>query len=384
MGIIGKQNHHDNKISGENIMANQVDGERIILIEEKDLNNEIICRSVTGEVKATCFLYKLPVLCEEQGLNSIEVKLLGGLEVMVVKENEETATNVLKDKDHGLRRWVNKLRSASSINRIAGGRMTWINILGIPVSCWNEGTFKKIAALHGTILAMSTCRLEGNQNIIYGRVHTHTLNKGLIKEELNIKEEGEVSKRDKNVMQVDDEADDEGNNMNEAPESGVNEGRCTQGRCPLRDSGNRNCEEGEGSRFSVSVPNNKIQNGMRINVGGVIEDGSIMAVWGKRSLNNTKQVTDNVSSDQNKNTGDQVKDGSMARREKREMSPTSPTGNNEVRLKKKLKSYQEFLFGGNTIDKTFDKGKLDGEIPITKKKEGRKSVTKVKEGIGKN
>ncbi|GJZ92527.1 auxin-induced protein 15A-like protein, partial [Tanacetum coccineum] len=103
MGIIGKQNHHDNKISGENIMANQVDGERIILIEEKDLNNEIICRSVTGEVKATCFLYKLPVLCEEQGLNSIEVKLLGGLEVM---ENEETATNVLKDKDHGLRRWL--------------------------------------------------------------------------------------------------------------------------------------------------------------------------------------------------------------------------------------------------------------------------------------
>ncbi|GKA20405.1 RNA-directed DNA polymerase, eukaryota [Tanacetum coccineum] len=118
----------------------------------------------------------------------------------------------------------------------------------------------------------------------------------------NHKEEGEVSKRDKNVMQVDDEADDEGNNMNEAPESG--------GKMPAK----------------------------------------------------------RLRSDQNKNTGDQVKDGSMARREKREMSPTSPTGNNEVRLKKKLKSYQEFLFGGNTIDKTFDKGKLDGEILITKKK----------------
>nr|GEY63360.1 hypothetical protein [Tanacetum cinerariifolium] len=49
-------------------------------------------------------------------------------------------------------------------------------------------------AVHGTILATSNCRLEGNQNTIIGRIQIHTNNKGLIKEELNIKVKGRIHK----------------------------------------------------------------------------------------------------------------------------------------------------------------------------------------------
>ncbi|PWA51497.1 Serine carboxypeptidase-like 34 [Artemisia annua] len=152
-GPEGVETHHNNSGSGTYGTGNQYnkhsDGgymgnqgnERTINIEDKDFNLEMINRSVADEVKATCFLHKLPVLCEEQGLNKIEVKLLGGLEVMVVMENAETATNVLEDKEHGLRRWLHKLRKGTSINRTAG-RMTWINIMGIPISCWNEDTLE--------------------------------------------------------------------------------------------------------------------------------------------------------------------------------------------------------------------------------------------------
>nr|GEW22475.1 RNA-directed DNA polymerase, eukaryota, reverse transcriptase zinc-binding domain protein [Tanacetum cinerariifolium] len=52
------------------------DGGRNIFIEDKDLNSKLINRSVVGEVKASCFQYKLLVLCEEQGFNMVEVKLL--------------------------------------------------------------------------------------------------------------------------------------------------------------------------------------------------------------------------------------------------------------------------------------------------------------------
>ncbi|GKD16193.1 retrotransposon gag protein [Tanacetum coccineum] len=107
---------------------------RTIEAEENEINNSLMGRSVVGEVKAMCFLSKLSVLCEEQGLGGIDIKLLGGLEVMVVMENESTVDNVLNDKDHGLRRWLHKIKRGNSLQRTSG-RITWINILGIPISC---------------------------------------------------------------------------------------------------------------------------------------------------------------------------------------------------------------------------------------------------------
>lgn len=166
---------------------------RIIEIEEKDGNSEIMARSVVGEVKAMCFLTKLPVLCDEHGLCKIEVKLLGGLEVMAVFENKETANNVLTNVEHGLRRWIYKIRSGDSFHRTAG-RITWISILGIPVSCWGELVLRNIANLHATILGMHNCSLKGNQNTVCGRVQIHTINKGLIKEDLHVKFKGKLHK----------------------------------------------------------------------------------------------------------------------------------------------------------------------------------------------
>ncbi|PWA85055.1 delta-cadinene synthase isozyme XC1 [Artemisia annua] len=109
---------------------------------------------VVGEVKAMCFILKLPVLYEDQGLGKIDVKLLGGLEVMVGMENENMASNVLKDKEHDLRRWLHKLRGSESLHRTTG-RLTWITIIGLPISCWGEKMFKKIASMHGSILGDS-------------------------------------------------------------------------------------------------------------------------------------------------------------------------------------------------------------------------------------
>ncbi|GJT03483.1 hypothetical protein Tco_0824652 [Tanacetum coccineum] len=83
---------------------------RCIEIEYNEVNSELMGRSVVGEVKAHYFLTKLSVLCEEQGLDRFKIKLLWGLEVMVVMENIETADNVLKDREHGLRRWLHNLR----------------------------------------------------------------------------------------------------------------------------------------------------------------------------------------------------------------------------------------------------------------------------------
>ncbi|GKD85702.1 hypothetical protein Tco_1356856 [Tanacetum coccineum] len=73
---------------------------------------------------------------------------------MLVFDTPETATNIPSCIDHGLRRWVHKLRRWSKFY-IVPGRLTWINILGVPVTCWTE--------------------------------QIHTWNKGLIREKLIVK-----------------------------------------------------------------------------------------------------------------------------------------------------------------------------------------------------
>ncbi|GJY96199.1 RNA-directed DNA polymerase, eukaryota, reverse transcriptase zinc-binding domain protein [Tanacetum coccineum] len=185
--------HLDGNMGRSNLHMGVQEKESCIEIEDNELNSELLGRSVTGEVKVMCFLTKLPSFCEEEGSGKVKIKLLGGLEVLVVLENEETMANVLKDKDHGIRRWIHTIRKGDTINRSAG-RITWINILGIPISCWSEATFKKVTALHSTIMALHNCRIEGNQNMILGRVQIHTINKGLVKEDLNIKVKGNIHK----------------------------------------------------------------------------------------------------------------------------------------------------------------------------------------------
>ncbi|GKC84241.1 hypothetical protein Tco_1139958, partial [Tanacetum coccineum] len=72
---------------------------------------------------------------------------------------EETVKNILQDTNHGIRRWVHNLRMWNE-NYKQSGRLTWINIVGIRVSCWRESVFKRIAEWHGIVVEMNNCKLE--------------------------------------------------------------------------------------------------------------------------------------------------------------------------------------------------------------------------------
>ncbi|GKD02426.1 transposon TX1, partial [Tanacetum coccineum] len=159
---------------------------RTVEVCDDEVNTTFFNKCLIGEVKSMCFLTKLSSICGEQGLSNVEVKLLGGLEVLMVFDTPETATNILNSSEHGLRRWVHELRRWNK-HYILPGRLTWINIIGVPVSCWSESVFKKIVAVHGRVIGSSNCKLEGNQSLIVGKVQLHTINKGLIRESLYVK-----------------------------------------------------------------------------------------------------------------------------------------------------------------------------------------------------
>ncbi|PWA13703.1 hypothetical protein CTI12_AA631290 [Artemisia annua] len=461
------------------------------------------------------------------GLTNIEIKLLGGLEVLVVFENEATANNVLKDTEHGLRRWIHKVRRGDSLERTAG-RFTWINIMGVPISCWGEATFRRIAALHGTILGFHNCRLEGNQSVTYGRVQIHTINKGLIKENLTVRvkrkgykvsvveemrdiiemdmhetvkrnqdgleeneEENKMEDIDMNIGE-DDDGGDEGNNSDSGESSDeeggeedhVFEKRGGGGHSSRLDSGRQIIEEDVESRCSgetkvrdsfkdesetskkaaaaeckekvyrettkVDIQNNHVGGGptekvlQECGTGYVNEtcEGTRCGIAGNKILgldvgldkcgtDNTQQKKhDGLTNNQGERAGVRVRkesvdennslhkrinnsshkcinsgcddalkeitdvdyENSTVRRDKREVSPSSSVGSGGDRLRKKRKSLNDEVFGGDEVVKVFNKGKLNEGSINNKKKVGRKSVTKAMEvarrigvhGLGEN
>ncbi|PWA51584.1 hypothetical protein CTI12_AA463020 [Artemisia annua] len=175
------------------------DDVRTIEVMDCEIDNETLCRGIIGEVKKLEYLDKLPGLCEIEWLYNVAVKHLGSLEVMIIVDSVETVNNVLGDIEHGIRRWMWKMRKWDDQYR-PSGRLTWLNIMGVPIACWNKSTFKKIAALHGSIIDTNNCCLEGHQSVAIGRVMIHTITLELIKEVVHIK----VKKRTYKVVVVEE------------------------------------------------------------------------------------------------------------------------------------------------------------------------------------
>nr|GEX44774.1 RNA-directed DNA polymerase, eukaryota [Tanacetum cinerariifolium] len=74
--------------------------------------------------------------------------------------------------------------------------------------------------------------------------------------------------------------------------------------------------------------------------------------------------------------GDDEQEDSTVRREKREVSPSSSVGSRGDRSRKKKKSRNYEAFGGDIMEKVFNKGKLNEENASNFKKIERKSINK--------
>ncbi|GJT58326.1 hypothetical protein Tco_0993380 [Tanacetum coccineum] len=67
-----------------------------------------------------------------EGLYNVEVKYIGGLEVIVILQTEEAVKNVVENTNHGVRRWLWRIRRADALSR-STGRLTWVSILRVPM-----------------------------------------------------------------------------------------------------------------------------------------------------------------------------------------------------------------------------------------------------------
>ncbi|GJS35010.1 transposon TX1 [Tanacetum coccineum] len=202
---------------------------------------------------------------EEEFNGEVEVKLLGGLEVMIVLDAPEMAINILNNNDHGTRRWLDNIRRWNKFYTPLG-RLTWVNIIGVPVSCWTETVFRKIAEVHGSIVRLCNCKLEGNQNTIIGRVQIQSLVNRLINEIIRIKFRGiifnvkvieevsdinEVEVEEANTTNMEDQADNGSNQKNDEEDMLISEDDeedCESNNCSNREDDELDDDEGDGKK----------------------------------------------------------------------------------------------------------------------------------------
>ncbi|GJW98329.1 hypothetical protein Tco_0180137 [Tanacetum coccineum] len=137
-----------------------------------------------------------------------------------------------------IRKWDDQFRPL--------GRLTWINIMGVPVSCWNESIFKKIATVHGTIMDTSNCCLAGNQSVTVGKVMIHTISPDLIREVVHVN----VKKRTYKVVVVEEindviEIDVDQKTSEEEEEGGGENSFVTMGHGMVQDDNGQDEDESD-------------------------------------------------------------------------------------------------------------------------------------------
>ncbi|GKD23029.1 hypothetical protein Tco_1224732 [Tanacetum coccineum] len=138
---------------------------RELVITKDYMVGDVIWRGFIGEVKDAEFIGKLLEFCSMEGIFNVEVKYMGVIEGMMILELEEAVKNVIENTNHEVRRCLWKIRRANALSRSLG-RLTWLSIVEVLISCWKEKVFKRISVRWGEVREMSNCNLLGSQGEI--------------------------------------------------------------------------------------------------------------------------------------------------------------------------------------------------------------------------
>jgi hypothetical protein len=125
-----------------------------------------------------------------EGLQRVKVTSMGANMVLLYSEGTSDIDVVIDN--HKL--WWNSLfKSVSkwSPQLVAGSRLVWLHVHGIPLHVWDEPLFKRIGSLFGSFIDFDEGTI-GRQRFDVARIQVCTARKGLIDEVLNLKVMGAV------------------------------------------------------------------------------------------------------------------------------------------------------------------------------------------------
>ncbi|GJT37332.1 RNA-directed DNA polymerase, eukaryota, reverse transcriptase zinc-binding domain protein [Tanacetum coccineum] len=114
----------------------------VLVLDESCVNQHVYAYCLLGKVKEFASLTNLKVVLVSKGFDNVKVRYTGSFWVMLEFSSEEVKMKF--QSSMGIGTWFSQLQQALS-DFIIDGRVTWVELKGIPLKMWSENTFKRKA-----------------------------------------------------------------------------------------------------------------------------------------------------------------------------------------------------------------------------------------------
>ncbi|GJY59947.1 RNA-directed DNA polymerase, eukaryota, reverse transcriptase zinc-binding domain protein [Tanacetum coccineum] len=142
-------NSYAHVVKGRPPVNGEVDSNHALVLDESCLNVQDYSCCLMGKVKDLGSLSNLKVVLGSKGFDNIVIRYLGGYWVMIEFLSEEVKKTF--QSNVGIGTWFSQLQQAF-IDFNIDGRVTWVELKGIPLKLWSENTFKRIVSKWGALL----------------------------------------------------------------------------------------------------------------------------------------------------------------------------------------------------------------------------------------
>ncbi|XP_071717121.1 uncharacterized protein [Rutidosis leptorrhynchoides] len=149
-----------------------------IKVNSNDDLIQILGQAVIAKVKDLEFLEYFNEICESENLGGFTIKYLGGHDLMLIFEEPNPALDLINNSEHPLWKWLEDINPWDPEIYKTSGRLVYVNIFGVPITCWLESTFIDIAKNWGEVIETFNCSItnENNQDLSHGSVIIKTNN----------------------------------------------------------------------------------------------------------------------------------------------------------------------------------------------------------------
>ncbi|PWA92147.1 hypothetical protein CTI12_AA082720 [Artemisia annua] len=148
-GVKGNSSSYAHIVKGSHSLNTEMENKPALVLDNSCLNQHDYSNFLMGKVKDFASLSNLKVVLGNEGFDNIELKYMGGYWIMI--EFQSVETKQMFQSNVGIGTWFSQLKQAST-DFIVDGRVTWVEIEGIPLKIWSENTFHRIASIWGTLL----------------------------------------------------------------------------------------------------------------------------------------------------------------------------------------------------------------------------------------
>nr|GEX50565.1 nucleotide-binding alpha-beta plait domain-containing protein [Tanacetum cinerariifolium] len=120
-----------------------------LVLDDSCLNQKDYSLCLMGKVKDFASLSKLKVVLVNEGFSNIKLRYMGGYWVMI--EFQSFGTMKSFQANMGVGTWFSQIQQVSH-DFIIDGRVTWVEIKGMPLKMWSKNTFNHVASKWGVLL----------------------------------------------------------------------------------------------------------------------------------------------------------------------------------------------------------------------------------------